>query len=133
MVDKNPNKCKYLPVFLNRYHIGLKNLVLCFLQDTYTQVRSQVIETKGMKKDDFYLVVQLLSHVQLFTTPWSVARQASPSFTISRSLLKLMSIESVMPSNQLILCCPLLLLPSVFPSIRVFPIESGLHIRWPRF
>ena len=65
--------------------------------------------------------------------PWTAARQASLSFTISQSLLKLMSIESVMPSNQLILCCSLLLLPSVFPSIRVFFNESALHIRWPKY
>ena len=64
--------------------------------------------------------VQLLSRVELFVTPWTAARHASLSFTISWSLLKVMSIESVRPSNHLILCCPLLLLPSVFPSIRVF-------------
>ena len=78
--------------------------------------------------------VQLLSHVLLFTTPWTAARQASLSITNSRSLLKLTHIESVMPSNHLILCHrPLLLLPSIFPSIRVFSNESALHIRWPRY
>ena len=66
------------------------------------------------------------------STPWTVAHQASLSFTVSQSLLKLMSIESVMPSNHLILCCPLLLLPSIFPSIRVFSNDSTLHIRWPK-
>ena len=75
------------------------------------------------------VVVQLLSCVQFFATPWTVARQASLSFTISQSFLKLMSIESVMPSSHLILCRPLLLLPSIFPSIRVFSNESALHIR----
>ena len=80
-----------------------------------------------------FVVVQLLSHVQLFVTPWTIAHQASLSFTISRSLLKLMSVESVMPSNHLILCCPLLLLPSTFPSIRVFSNESILHVRWPKY
>ena len=70
----------------------------------------------------FVVVVQSLSRVRLFATPWAAARQASLSFTISLSLLKLMSIESVMPSNHLILCCPLILLPSIFPSIRPFPI-----------
>ena len=75
--------------------------------------------------------VQSPSRVWLLTTPWTAARQASPSFTISRSLLRLMSIESVTPSNYLILCHPLLLLPSIFPSIRVFSNESALHIRWP--
>ena len=76
--------------------------------------------------------VQSLNHVWLFANPWTAARQASLSFTISWSLLKLMSIEWMMPSNNLILCCPLLLLPSVFPSIRVFPNESALPIRWPK-
>ena len=79
------------------------------------------------------VVVRSLSHVQLFATPWTAACQASLSFTISWSLLKLMSIESVMPSNHLILCRPLLLLPSIFPSIRVFSNESTLHIRWPKY
>ena len=79
------------------------------------------------------VVVQLLSRVQLFATPWTTACQASLSFTISQSLLKLMSIESMMPSNHLILCLPLLLLPSVFPSIRIFSSESALHIRWPKY
>ena len=74
--------------------------------------------------------VQSLGRVQLFVTPWTAARQASLSITNSRSLLKLMSIESVMPSNHLILCHPLLLLPSIFPRIRVFSIESALHFRW---
>ena len=77
--------------------------------------------------------VRSLSHVRLFVTPWTVAFQASQSFTISQSLLKLMSIESVMPSNHLILCHPLLLPPSIFPSIRVFSNESVLHIRWPKY
>ena len=77
-------------------------------------------------------LLQLFSCVQLFATPWTAAHQASLSFTISQSLLKVMSIESVMPSNHLILCHPLLLLPSIFPSIRVFSSESVLHIRWPK-
>ena len=77
--------------------------------------------------------VQLLSHVWLFATPWTAACQASLSVTNSWSLLKLISIESVMPSNRLIPCHPLLLLPSIFPSIRVFSNESVLHIRWPKY
>ena len=77
--------------------------------------------------------VQLFSRVRLFATPWTVARQASLSITNSQSLLKLMSIESVMPSNHLILCHPLLLPPSVFPSIRVFSNELVLHIKWPKY
>ena len=77
--------------------------------------------------------VQLLSRVRLFVTPSTAARQASLSITNSRSLPKLMSIELVMPSKHLILCCPLLPLPSIFPSIRVFSNESVLHIRWPTY
>ena len=79
------------------------------------------------------LVVQLLSHIQLFATSWIVALQASLPFTISWSLLKLMSIKLVMASNHLVLCHPLLLLPSTFPSIRVFSNESALCIRWPKY
>jgi len=78
-------------------------------------------------------LVQSLSHARLFVIPWTAAHQASLSITNSQSLLKLMSIESVMPSNHLILCCPLLLLPSIFPSIRVFSNESVLRIRWPKY
>ena len=74
------------------------------------------------------IVVQSLNRVRLFATPWTAARQASLSFTISQSLLKLMSIESVMPPNPLTLCHPLLLLPSIFPTIKVSSIESALHI-----
>ena len=77
--------------------------------------------------------VQSLIRVQLFATPWTTAHQASLSITGSRSLLKLMSIELVMPSNHFILCCPLLLLPSIFPSIRVFSNELVLHIGWPKY
>ena len=81
----------------------------------------------------FFSSVQLLSRVRLFATPWTAARQASLSITSSRSLLKLMSIESVMPSNHLILCCPIFLLPSNFPSIKVFSNDSVLHIRRPKY
>ena len=81
----------------------------------------------------FLIFVQLLRHVQLFATPWTAARQASLSITISWSLLKFMSIESVMPSNHLVLCGPLLLLPFIFHSIRVFSIELVLLIRWPKY
>ena len=79
------------------------------------------------------LSVQWLSCVWLFSTPWTAAHRASLSITNSWSLLKLVSIASAMPSNHLILCCPLLLLPSIFPSIRVFSNESVLHIRWPKY
>ena len=80
-----------------------------------------------------FISVQSLSHVRLFATPWNAACQASLSITNSWSLIKFMPIKSVMPSNHLILCCLLLLLPSIFPSIRVFPNESVLHIGWPKY
>ena len=83
-------------------------------------------------RDKAHVVVQLLSRVRLFVTPWTTACQAFLSFTISQSLFKLMSIESVMPSKHLILCGPLLL-PSIFPSIRVFSNKSALHIRWSKY
>ena len=79
------------------------------------------------------VVAQLLSHVQIFVTSWTVACQASLSFTVSQSLLKLMSAESVMPSSHIILCCPLLLLSSIFPSLKVFSNVSALCIRWPKY
>ena len=87
----------------------------------------------GHYLDRVFSSFQSLSHVQLFVTPWIVACQTSLSITNSQNLLKLMSIESVMPSNYLILCRPLLLLPSIFPSIRVFSNESALHIMWPNY
>ena len=80
-----------------------------------------------------FVSVQLLSHVQLFAIPWIATRQASLSFTIFQSLLKITSIESVMPFNRLILCHPILFPPSIFPSIRIFSNESVLHIRWPKY
>ena len=88
---------------------------------------------KGPPCDSQFSLVQLISHDRLLVTPWTAARQASLSITNSWSLLKLISIESVTPSNHLILSCPLLLLPSIFPSIRVFSNESVLHIRWPKY
>ena len=101
---------------------------------------SQGDEVRGEENSVLYhflslcalVVVQSLSHVQLFATPWTVAHQASLSITNSWSLLKLMSIESLMPSNHLVLCHLLLLLPSIFPSIRVFSNESALFSRWPK-
>ena len=79
-----------------------------------------------------FVVVELLNRVQLFATPWTAACKSSPSFTISLSLLKFMYIESVILSNHLILCHSFLLLPSIFPSIRIFSNESALGIRWPK-
>ena len=89
--------------------------------------------TMPIMNNTIVAVVQSLSHVRLFVTPWTAAHQASLSFNISQSSFKRMSIESVMPSNHLILCRPLLLLPSIFPSIRVFSSESILWIRWPEY
>ena len=94
------------------------------------QVCSLVLPASSLLQ---FSLVQLPSHVRLFATPWTAVRQTYLSITNSRSLLKRISIESVMPSNHLILCCPLLLLPSIFPSIRVFSNESALLIRWPKY
>ena len=88
---------------------------------------------RGIPGVDLFSSVQSLSHVQFFLTPWTAALQASLSITNSQSLLKLMSIESVMPSNHHILCRPLLLPPSIIPSIRVFSNESDFCIRWPKY
>ena len=97
-------------------------------------VKSPYMAHKFKQSDTRECIRMLLfSCVQLFATPWAIARQASLSFTTSQSLLKLMSIELVMPSNHLILCRPLLLLPSVFPSFRVFSNESALCIRWLKY
>ena len=99
--------------------------VLSFFQETSLQEQLSLSSRVSV-------AFQSLSHVRLFATPWTAARQASLSFTISQSLLKLMSVELVMPSNRLILCRPLLLLPSISPSTRVFSNESALRIRWPK-
>ena len=101
---------------------------MAFVLDTYL---SLILLNKSIFIFQFSSV-QSLSHVQFFVTPWTAARQAPLSITNSQSLLKLMSIESVMPSNHLIHCHPLLLLPSIFPNIRVFSNESALHIRGPK-
>ena len=94
---------------------------------THTEECANVVVTAQFSS------IQLLSHVRLFATPWTAARQASLSITNSQSLLKLMSIESVMSANHLILCHPFLLLPSIFPNIRVFSKESVLCIKWPKY
>ena len=109
----------------------------------YCKNKSLELELKALQKKLVFQIissflytfssVQSLSRVQLFATPWTAARQASLSITNSRSPPKPMSIDSVMPSNHLILCSPLLLLPSTFPSIRAFSNESALHIRWPKY
>ena len=87
----------------------------------------------GSVLQGWVVVVESLSCVQLFATPWTAALQAPLSFTVSLSLLKLTSIESVMPSNHLVLCHPLLLLPSIFPRTRVIPTELALCMRWPKY
>ena len=92
-----------------------------------------LVFTKGFVLQVQFSSVQSLSRVRLFATPWTAALQASLFIANSRSVLKLMSIEPVMPCNHLILCRPLLLPPSIFPSIRVFSNESVLHIRWPKY
>ena len=99
--------------------------------DTTQDTACNVLEPSSSQSP--WVVVQSLSCVPLFPTPWTAAHQASLSLTISWSLLKLTSIKLVMPSNHFILCRPLLLLPSIFPSIRVFSNESVLRIRWPKF
>ena len=98
-----------------------------------TDIENKPMVIKGEREEGLFSSVQLLSRVRLFATPWTTARQASLPITNSRSLPKLMSIESVMPSNHLILCRPLLLLPSSFPSIRVFSNESALRIKWTKY
>ena len=109
--------CVWLSPF--SFHLKLTTLLICYA----------CMHTKSLQ----FSSVQSLSCVWLFVTPWTSAHQASLSFTISRSLLKLISIELVMPSNHLILCHPFLLRPSTFPSIRVFSNESVLRIRWPKY
>ena len=114
-------------------NITFLSVLITFLKIlTFPHISTVVIYKILSRSFSEFSSVQLLSHVQLFATPWIAARQASLSITNSQSLLKLMSIESVMPSNHLILCRPLLLPHSVFPSIRVFSNESVLHMRWPK-
>ena len=103
---------------------------LCYAWKSGT---SPMVQWLGLWNSTAVVVAQWLCHVPLFVTPWTAACQASLSFTVSQSLLKFMSIESVVPSNHLILCWPLLLSPSIFTSIRVFPNESDLCIRWPKY
>ena len=118
--------------------VGQSSLTLCYPMDcslpgssVHGILQARVLEWGAIAFSHCYLIViQSLSCVRLFATPWTAAYQASLSITNSRNLLKLMSIESVMPFNHLILCRPLLFLPSIFPSIRVFSSESALRIRW---
>ena len=113
----------FLPSFLSFFILSFafQEQILPFTTSPLFKLRIQISS------------VLSLSHFWLFATPWTTAHQASLPITNSWSLLKLMSIESVMPSNHLILCPPLLFLPSIFPNIRVFSNESSLHIRWPKY
>ena len=116
----------------------LTGLSLNYFPPFYVSITSQVWRSYYYSHFQVFIkvqpvVVQLLSPVQVFATPWITAHQVFLSYTISWSLLKFISIESVMTSNHLILCCPLLLLPSFFSSIRVFSNESVLRIRWPKY
>ena len=122
----------YGPVWAKVWRLGWA----CLIQRHYGMMKKFFWLEQRMSKTkqrNMPVVVQSLSCVWLFATPWTAACQASLSFTFSQSLLKLLSIESMMSSNYLILCHPLLLLPSAFPSIRVFSSESALHIRWPEY
>ena len=113
-------------------HLTVQSIRI-FIIVTYNNKKlGKTLDTQCNHLADHYASIQL-SRVWLFVTLWTAARQASLFITNSQSLLKLMSAESVMPSNRLILCRPLLLLPSIFPSIRVFSSESVLRIRWPKY
>ena len=121
-----------LKILIRNYILKSKSLQKKNYKNYFQKkIYGKVYVTLGQAKSS--CVVPLLNCVQLFVTPWTAAHQASLSFTISQSLLKFMSIESPMLSNHLILCWPLLLLPSIFPSIRVFSSELALHIRWPKY
>ena len=112
----------------------LENISGSPYQLTFLGQSNYVFSFKACNSQKIYFSsVQSLSHVRLFATPWIAARQASLSITNSRISHKLMSIESMLPSNHLILCRPLLLLPPIFPSIRVISNESTLHMRWPKY
>ena len=150
--QKQLDKCEQRPTFIS-FPFGKHCASQCFSSipqasshsccDCCRRPGQEQNQTKSTKKkktavgegdmQEIDAVVQSLSHVWLFVTPWTAAFQVSLSFTISQSLLKLMSIESVMPSNHLILCYPLIILPSIFTSIRVFSNELALCIRWPKY
>ena len=118
-------------MFLPRVCLSIISVLKCF-----SSLITCPMPDSGFCSQWFYFQfssVQSLTRVWLFVTPWITARQASLSITNPWSSLKLMSIESVMPSNHLILCCPLLLLPPIPPGIRVFSNESTLHMRWPKY
>ena len=122
LTQKTISICHKWTIWKGKYSIKRISLTKK-MKDLHTQMTKHSVQFSS---------VQLLSHVQLLTTPWTATRQSSLSITNSQSLLKLMSIESVMPPNHIILYCPLLLLPSIFTSINVFPNES-VCIRWPKY
>ena len=122
------NEWQPTPVFLPGKFHRQKSLEGCSPWDHWACAHHTHTQSKKLP---WTFVVQSLCRIRLFATPWTATHQASLSFSISQRLLRLTSIELVMPSNHLILCHPLLLLPSIFPSIRVFSNESALRIRWP--
>ena len=133
-MQRGPDPSVFLLLLLFPNSVSLGRLLISLLNHDFIfkwKSKHSLCSSSGTRVT--YPVAQLLSRVQLFPTPWTAARQASLSITNSQSLLKAMSIESVMPSNHLILCRPLLLLPSIFPYIRVFSSESVLCIRWPKY
>ena len=130
-LQENPNVFPYIPtpqgLFITIHPSA------CHCQSYRAHHIRIACQCRRINGQGSFCPVQSLSHVQLFATPWTAACQASQSIINSRSLLKLVSTELVMPSNQLILCSPLLLPPSIFPSMGVFSNESALHIRWPKY
>ena len=127
-----PASASVLPMNIQGWFpFGLTSLIS--LPGTFKSLLQHHISKALILRHSAFSSIQLLSHVQLFATPWTAACQASLSITNSQNLPKLMFIESVMPSNHIIFCHPLLLLLSIFPSIRVFSNESALHIWWPKY
>ena len=130
---------RYTLDFLFPFPKRLKDFINRGVKSVIVQPKKKTNDILRLYNMPFYkdfcsvLVVQSISHVKLFATPWSEACQSSLSFTVSQSLLKLLPTELMIPSHQLILCHPLLLLPSIFPSSRVFSSELTLHIRWPKY
>ena len=129
-LEKNQAISFFNKLWYNRilFKLFIHDTCMDFLVHMYTHMTTHVCIYSHQ-----FSSLQSLSHVRLFVTPWTSASQASLSITNSRSSLKPMSIELVMPSNHLILCCPLLLLPLIPPSTRVFSNQSALHIRWPKY